>query len=121
MTSGLTYEEAMNFKFIPVSAEQAELITGADRSYFAKSGIYRVLSGSRGMIEEVVLQESKLEILTKEEAIQGMIDDDMDEEEIQDAKNYVEEWYNIDIDPEFSGALIYGYTEEDYDTFVQVI
>lgn len=122
---GITYEEAMNFKFIPVSAEQAELITGADRSYFAKSGIYRVLSGSRGVIEEVVLQEDKLEILTKEEAIQSMIDDDMPggmtKEEIQDAKNYVEEWYYIDIDPEFSGALTYGYTEEDYDTFVQVI
>ena len=121
MTSGLTYEEAMNFKFIPVSAEQAELITGANKEEFTKPGIYRVLSGSRGMIEEVVLQEGKLEIMTKEEAIQSIIDDDMDEEEIQDAKNYVEEWYNIDIDPEFSGALIYGYTEEDYDTFVQVI
>jgi len=121
MTNGITYEEAMNFKFIPVSAEQAELITKADRSHFDKSGIYRVLSGSRGMIEEVVLQEGKLEILTKEEATQGMIDDDMDEEEIQGAKDYIEEWYNIDIDPEFSGALIFGYTEEDYDTFVQVI
>ena len=121
MTNGITYEEAMNFKFIPVSAEQAELITRADRSHFVKSGIYRVLSGSRGMIEEVVLQEGKLEILTKEEATQGMIDDDMDEEEIQGAKDYIEEWYNIDIDPEFSGALIFGYTEEDYDTFVQVI
>jgi len=31
MTNGITYEEAMNFKFIPVSAEQAELITKADR------------------------------------------------------------------------------------------
>ena len=125
MTSGLTYEEAMNFKFIPVSAEQAELITGANKEEFTKPGIYRVLSGSRGMIEEVVLQEGKLEILTKEEAIQDMIDDDMPggmtEEEIQDAKNYVEEWYNIQVDPEFSGSLIYGYTEEDYDTFVQVI
>lgn len=121
MNDELTYEEAMNFKFIPVSAKQAELITGAEASCFDKPGIYRVLSGSRGMIEEVVLQEGKLEILTKEEAAQSMIDDDMDEEEIQDAKNYVEEWYNIDIDPEFSGALIYGYTEEDYDTFVQVI
>ena len=121
MNDELTYEEAMNFKFIPVSAKQAELITGAEASCFDKPGIYRVLSGSRGMIEEVVLQEGKLEILTKEEAAQSMIDDDMDEEEIQDAKNYVEEWYNIQVDPEFSGSLIYGYTEEDYDTFVQVI
>lgn len=121
MTIELTYEEAMNFKFIPVSAEQAELITGADKEEFTKPGIYRVLSGSRGTIEEVVLQEGKLEILTKEEATQGMIDDDMDEEEIQDAKNYVEEWYLIQVDPEFSGALNFGYTEEDVDTFVEVI
>lgn len=118
---GITYEEAMSFKFIPVSAAQAELITGADASYFDKPGVYRVLSGSRGVIEEVVLQEGDLEIMTKEETIECMIDGHMNEEEIQDAKNYVDEWYNIDIDPKFSGALIYGYTEEDYDTFVKVI
>ena len=115
-----TYEEALKFKFTAVSAEKAADLTGADVENFTKSGIYRVLKGSRGMIEEIILQEDKLDILTKEEAIRAMSKDVEDKEEIQEIKDYVDEFYIIQEDPEFSGALNFSYTEEEMDIFVKV-
>ena len=115
-----TYEEALKFKFTTVSAEKAADLTGADVENFTKSGIYRVLKGSRGMIEEIILQEYKLDILTKEEAIRAMSKDVEDKEDLQDIKDYVDEFYIIQEDPEFSGALNFSYTEEEMDIFVKV-
>tara|TARA_B100000424_G_C22790034_1_gene424333 strand:- start:308 stop:733 length:426 start_codon:yes stop_codon:yes gene_type:complete len=116
----LTYEDALKFNFTAVTAEKAADLTGADVENFTKPGIYRVLKGSRGMIEEIILQEDKLEILSKEEAFKTMSKDVEDKEEIQEIKDYVDEFYIIQIDPEFSGALNFSYTEEDMDIFVKV-
>ena len=116
----MTYEEAMKFEFRAISAQEAEDLTGASADEFTEPGIYRVLVGSRGLIEEVVRQDDELEIMTCEQAIQAMLSDDMDEEEIQGTKEYVEEYYYLDVDTQFNGALNFSYTEEDCDVFVKV-
>lgn len=120
MYTEITYENALKFNFTAVSAEKAADLTGADVENFTKSGIYRVLKGSRGMIEEIILQEDKLDILTKEEAIRAMSKDVEDKEDLQDIKDYVDEFYIIQEDPEFYGALNFSYTEEEMDIFVKV-
>ena len=120
MYTEITYENAIKFNFTAVSAEKAADLTGADAENFTKSGIYRVLQGSRGMIEEVVLQDENLEILTREEAINAVTNADPDDEDIEDAKDLIDEFYYIGIDPEFSGALNFTYTDEACDVFVKV-
>ena len=116
----MTYEQAMKFKFRAMTAQEAEDLTGAPAEEFTEPGIYRVLQGSRGLIEEVVRQDGELEILTLDQAIQAMLSDDMDAEEIQGTKEYVEEYYYLDVDAQFNGALNFSYTEEDCDIFVKV-
>lgn len=106
------------FDFIEKTAEEASVATDGrvDPSEFNKGpGLYRILSGSRGFIDEVEKVE-EFSIPTIEELVKSFEDDDDDEE----AREYIEEFYMVVEDENNEGVLQFSYTEEEYDIFVKV-
>ena len=83
-----------------------------------KSGVYRVLSGCRGEIEEVEfigdLETKELKLMTKQECIDFLV---VDEDEREDITVYVDEMYGYGVEEEF---VQFGFTEEDFDWYFKV-
>lgn len=86
---------------------------------FKESGVYRILSGSRGMLEEIVrvssLDAKTIDIPTREEVVKILFDGD--ESEIEELTEYVEEYYGYEIEDKF---MTFGYTEEEFDYYFRV-
>lgn len=86
---------------------------------FKESGVYRILSGSRGILEEVErvasLDAKTIDILTKQEVVKILFDGD--ESEIDELLEYVEEFYGFEIEEKF---MTFGYTEEEFDYYFRV-
>jgi len=83
------------------------------------SGVYRVLSGSRGCLEEVEfigdLNTETIYVPSKEDVLASFYGDS--EEEMEENREYVEEWYLLD---EECGCISFSYTEEENDTYFKV-
>jgi len=117
MTYSLTdiknkFDELKDFNFVAYSASDAadkfaEFEVPAED--FSKPGLYRVVVGSRGELEDINLVES-LEIPTPEEIADG------DEDYLE----MIEEFYDIDEDVEDPGVLIFSFNEEEYEVFILV-
>jgi hypothetical protein len=88
------------------------------------SGVYRILFGSRGGIEEVerlgsLEDVSYVDIPTVREITDLMVleaDDDDDASYVQES---VDEFYHIEKDL-YTGELMFTYTEEECDVYVKV-
>lgn len=121
-TVKLEVKSLADFEFTPMTATEASNLTGAETGLFEQSGLYRVMSGSRGIIESVERvgdDMSSFQIPSMEEAIDLMVDGE-DEEERETAAEYVGEFYFIDVDAEDPRALNFSYTEEEFDYFMMV-
>ena len=106
------FPELKDFEFIARSAAAAADkfgTVGLTEEDFSQPGLYSVVIGSRGMLEDVNLVES-FEIPTIEEIADG------DEEYVE----MIEEFYDIEEDVEDSGVLIFGFNDEDYEVFILV-
>ena len=86
---------------------------------FKESGVYRILSGSRGMLEEIEkvasLDAKTVDLPTREEVVKILFDGD--ESEIEELTEYVEEYYGYEIEEKF---MTFGYTEEEFDYYFRV-
>ena len=100
-----------------ITAEDAYILTGAAAEDFNQAGIYHVLIGSRGEIEEFeflgdaksVAFQTKEELVAEYEAI--------DDEDRQEYAEMIEEFYGIGIEEDH---INFGYTEEGYDVFLRI-
>jgi hypothetical protein len=118
------------FEFIEKSAEEASAVTEG-RVYsgqFNKPGLYRILSGPRGMIEEVeyIGPVDDFNVPSIDELVNTMaklqqpgnqLEGDWSEEE---CREYIEEFYMAQEDEYNDGVLLFGWTEEEYDMFILV-
>lgn len=114
-------------KFKVLNVNEVNVLVNDDVSGdIVKSGVYRIMSGSRGIIEEVefvgelnddifVMNEDECYDYLREN---GWVNDKNDEEEMKELRNYVEEFYMVNEDDE--NSLIFGFTEEEFDYYVKV-
>ena len=88
------------------------------------SGVYRILFGSRGGIEEVerlgsLEDVSYVDIPTVREITDQMVLEADDDDNASYVQEYVDEFYHIEKDI-YTGELMFTYTEEEYDVYVKV-
>ena len=88
------------------------------------SGVYRILFGSRGGIEEVerlgsLEDVSYVDIPTVREITDLMVLEADDDENASYVQEYVDEFYHIEKDLH-TGELMFTYTEEECDVYVKV-
>jgi len=88
------------------------------------SGVYRILFGSRGGIEEVerlgsLEDVSYVDIPTVREITDQMVLEADDDENASYVQEYVDEFYHIEKDL-YTGELMFTYTEEECDVYVKV-
>lgn len=108
----------INVADLPIlTAEQAAFEADGDASEFAQPGLYRILIGSRGIVDEVTFigNDSTFQIPTLDEVVEEYaevwgLEDAADE--------YFEEFYGYSIDA--ARGLEFGFTEEDYELYVRV-
>lgn len=115
----------LNVAYLPVlNLDKVSEVTGYDKeslSEINKSGVWRVMSGSRGYLEEIEyigsLDMTAVEIPSEKECFEMLVNIDATEEEIEDTAQYIEEFYGI---VEQNEAVMFSYTEEEYDIYVKV-
>ena len=115
----------LNVAYLPVlNLDKVSEITGYDKeslSEINKSGVWRVMSGSRGYLEEIEyigsLDMAVVEIPSEKECFEMLVNIDATEEEIEDTAQYIEEFYGI---VEQNETVMFSYTEEEYDMYVKV-
>lgn len=88
------------------------------------SGVYRILFGSRGGIEEVerlgsLEDVSYVDIPTVREITDQMVLEADDDDNASYVQEYVDEFYHIEKDL-YTGELMFTYTEEECDVYVKV-
>ena len=108
-----------DFDFIEKSAEEASAVTDGrvEPSEFNKGpGLYRIMSGSRGIIEEIEKVE-EIDIPTVDQLVADWVDEDTTAEE---GREYIEEFYMVEADEYNEGVLLFGFTEEEYDIYLKV-
>ena len=86
---------------------------------FTKSGVYRVMSGCRGEIEEVEyigdLETKELKFMTKQECVDFLV---VDEDEREETTVYVDEMYGYGVEEDY---VQFGFTEEEFDWYFKVV
>lgn len=106
-----------------MTLDEAVELSGFDDLYesIKTSGVYRIFVGSRNSFEECEfigdLDTKTLKLMTKEECVKTLVDEDCDEEELEGTIEHVEEFYTISEDKD---SVMFCFTEEDYDLFVKV-
>ena len=112
-------------KVKPVSLAEVAKLTGWDVKLFAddvkESGIYRLLSGSRGILDEVELvgevDATQLDVLDKVECIELLCSDGYDSDEFDEMTEYVEDFYGVTVEEEY---VQFGFTEEEFDWYFKI-
>jgi len=121
----MNYSAELNVSYLPVlDMDKVSEVTGYDKASLSeinKSGIWRVMSGSRGYLDEIEyigpLEMESVAIPSEEECFGMLVASDATEEEIEDTAMYVEEFYGI---VEQNETVMFSYTEEEYDMYVKV-
>lgn len=89
---------------------------------FTKSGVYRVMSGSRGEIEEVEyigdLETKELKFMTKQECVDFLVGDEASKAEREETTVYVDEMYGYGVEEDY---VQFGFTEEEFDWYFKVV
>ncbi len=100
-----------------ITAKEAAILARCEEKDFNKPGVYRILSGSRGMVEdfEFLGNVTEIQIPTLEEAIAQFGSYGDDEDEVRDM---VEEFYGLQIEEDH---VNFGYTEEEYEIWVKIV
>ena len=110
------------FKVLSVS-EVCELVNDDVSGDIVESGVYRILSGSRGIIEEeekVGELNDDVEVMDENECFESLKDGWLngDEDGEDDLREYVNEFYMVDESDE--KCFMFGFTEEEFDYYVKV-
>jgi len=121
----MTGSSELNVSYLPVlDMDMVSKVTGYDKeslSEINKSGVWRVMSGSRGYLDEIEyigpLEMEAVSIPSEKECFEMLVSSDATEEEIEDTAMYVEEFYGI---VEQNETVMFSYTEEEYDMYVKV-
>lgn len=102
--------------------EVCELVNDDVSGDIVESGVYRILSGSRGVIEEVEKVgglNDDVEVMDENECFESLKGGWCnDESEYDDLRNYVDEFYFCDESED--DCLRFGFTEEEFDYYVKV-
>ena len=100
-----------------IPAEEAGILVGVEATEFNQPGIYHILVGSRGEIEEFEFlgDATSITLPSKEDLIGGY--DAIDEEDRQEYADMIEEFYGIGIEEDH---INFGYTEEGYDVYLRI-
>jgi len=117
----IEFAKLKDFEFVAKTAKEAEDATTVPAENFAVPGLYRVLFGSRGFIEEIVREgdgAEELNVPSIEEAIDTLTDESGENRD--QMAEYVGEYYFASEDAETGGVLNFGYTEEDVDFYILV-
>ena len=94
-----------------MSAEDAEILTGCAVEDFDKPGVYHVILGSRGEVEEFnFLGDVKTVELPTLEELQAQASD-------QDERDYYAEFYGVFVEHDH---INFGYVEEGYDVYLRI-
>jgi len=116
--------EMNKYKVLSVN-EVSELVNDDVSNDIVESGVYRILSGSRGCIEEVVKVgelNDDIEIMNEDECVEymkeGWLNNSDDEDEKNELREYVDEFYMVDESND--NCFMFGYTEEEFDYYVKV-
>lgn len=110
--------EMKKYKVLSVN-EVSELVNDDVSGDIVESGVYRILSGSRGVIEEVVKVgelNDDVEVMSESECVESLLGGWGDDEE--ELSEYVNEWYYCDESEE--DCLRFSFTEEEFDYYVKV-
>jgi hypothetical protein len=107
-----------NVKTVTI-AEVMEYTYGVDYTKdITKSGVYRILSGSRGCIEEVEyigdLETKQIKLMTVEQCVDYIL---VDERERKETTEYVSEFYGYEVEKDY---VQFGFTEEEFDWYFKV-
>jgi hypothetical protein len=107
-----------NVKTVTI-AEVQEYTYGFDYTKeITKSGVYKIVSGSRGYIEEVEylgdLDTKEIKLLTKQDCVEQLLCDEDDREELT---SYVDEFYGYEVEKDY---VQFGFTEEEFDWYFKV-
>jgi hypothetical protein len=94
-----------------ISADEAYMLTGAPAADFNQPGIYNILIGSRGEVEEFNFlgNVDSVEVPSLEDLLANV------EEDFE--RDMYEEFYGIGIEEDH---INFGYTEEGYDVFLRI-
>lgn len=94
-----------------LSATDANLLVGVEEEEFSKPGVYHILVGSRGEIEELEFlgEATETEIPSLEEL--------QDEADDEDFREELAEFYGLSIEEDH---INFGYTEEGYDVWLRI-
>lgn len=106
------------YKVLSVN-EVSELVNDDMSGDIIESGVYRILSGSRGVIEEcekVGELNDDIEIMNEDECVESMLGGWGDDKE--ELREYVDEFYMVDESND--NCFMFGYTEEEFDYYVKV-
>ena len=113
--------EMKKFKVLSVK-EVSELVNCDMSEDIVESGVYRILSGSRGCIDEVEKVgelNDDVEVMDENECFESLKDGWCnDESEYDELKEYVDEFYMVDDSDE--KCFMFGFTEEEFDYYVKV-
>jgi hypothetical protein len=86
-----------------------------------ESGIYRIMSGSRGILEEVELvgevDATQLDVKDKFECIEFLLCDGYEYDEFDEVTEYVEDFYGVTVEEEY---VQFGFTEEEFDWYFRI-
>ena len=110
--------EMKKYKVLSVN-EVSELVNDDVSGDIVESGVYRILSGSRGVIEEVVKVgelNDDVEVMSESECVESLMGGWGDDE--SELSEYVNEWYYCDESEE--DCLRFSFTEEEFDYYVKV-
>ena len=121
----MTGSSELNISYLPVlDMDMVSKVVGYDKeslSEINKSGVWRVMSGSRGYLDEIEyigpLEMESVAIPSEKECFEMLVSEDATEEEIEDTAEYIEEFYGI---VEQNEMVMFSYTEEEYDMYVKV-
>lgn len=94
-----------------ITAEEAAILVGADALHFSKPGVYNILIGSRGFVEELNFlgNVESVEVPSLEDLLAN-VEEDFERE-------MYEEFYGIGIEEDH---INFGYLEEGYDVFLRI-
>ncbi len=100
-----------------ITAEEAAILIGTDEADFAQPGTYRILVGSRGVIEELehLGDVSEIQVPTIDELVKEC--EDNGDPYVDEAREMFEEFYGLMIEEDH---VNFGYTEEGYDVWLKV-
>lgn len=122
----MTGSSELNISYLPVlDLDGVAAATNYNKDELAseinKSGVWRVMSGSRGYLDEIEyigpLTMTTVKIPSKEECFEMLSDEDATDEEKESTQEYIEEFYGICEQEE---SVQFSYTEEEFDYYVKV-